>query len=62
LAVFAIRWTLMIVAMMLPGTLLLGGIMTAERSLDRGQLLTRPLGLAWNLGSFLVIRPRQTGI
>jgi hypothetical protein len=62
LAVFAIRWKLMIVAMMLPGTLLLGGIMTAERSLDRGQLLTRPLGFAWNLGSFLVIRPRQTGI
>jgi predicted metal-binding membrane protein len=35
--------------------LLLGGTMTAERTPHRGQLLTRPLGYALILGSFLAL-------
>jgi predicted metal-binding membrane protein len=53
-------WALMLMMFAIGGVnltwmLLLGGTMTAERTLHRGQLLTRPLGYALILGSFLAL-------
>ena len=60
-------WALMLLMFAIGGVdlsrmMLLGGIMTAERTLHRGHLLTRPLGFALILGSFLSILLRQTGM
>jgi predicted metal-binding membrane protein len=60
-------WAVMLLMFAIGGVdlirmLLLGGIMTAERTLHRGHVVTRPLGFALIFGSFLILLLRRTGL
>jgi predicted metal-binding membrane protein len=60
-------WALMLLMFAIGGVdliwmLLLGGIMTAERTLHNGHLFTRPLGFALILGSILLLLLGKTGM
>jgi predicted metal-binding membrane protein len=60
-------WALMLLMFAIGGVnliwmLLLGGIMAAERTLHRSHFLTRSLGFALILGSFLILLLRQIGM